>query len=232
MIGLVVAWAISDQRRRAPDAGWWPTFTAAFRRDALPTIVMLGIVPLVVYVASYTGRMPGAILALPWQTGSVWRGIWDHQQAMLDFHTTLGGDHPYQSPPWSWPLLRRPVAYWFSDEGGAYREILALGNPLVWWTGLVALVVLGVAWWRARWPLDGPEPVILAAAISTFLPWLVLSGDRSQTFLWYFLPTVPFLGLATRRPRRVGVATHGRTSRGGGVRHSSSWRASRSTFRC
>ena len=218
VIGLVVAWAISDQRRRAPDAGWWPTFTAAFRRDALPTIVMLGIVPLVVYVASYTGRMPGAILALPWQTGSVWRGIWDHQQAMLDFHTTLGGDHPYQSPPWSWPLLRRPVAYWFSDEGGAYREILALGNPLVWWTGLVALVVLGVAWWRARWPLDGPEPVILAAAISTFLPWLVLSGDRSQTFLWYFLPTVPFLGLAIgvlaawawqRTAGRVAVVAYG-----------------------
>jgi dolichyl-phosphate-mannose-protein mannosyltransferase len=151
---------------------------------------------LVVYLASYTGRMPGAILALPWQAGSVWRGIWDHQQAMLDFHTTLGGDHPYQSPPWSWPLLRRPVAYWFSDEGGAYREILALGNPLAWWPGLVALVALGVSWWRARWALFRPEPVILGAAVATYLPWLMLSGDRSQTFLWYFLPTVPFLGLA------------------------------------
>ena len=100
----------------------------------------------------------------------------------------------------------------------AYREILALGNPLVWWPGLVALVVLAVAWWRARWPLDGPEPVILAAAISTFLPWLVLSGDRSQTFLWYFLPTVPFLGLAIgvlaawawqRMAGRVAVVAYG-----------------------
>jgi dolichyl-phosphate-mannose--protein O-mannosyl transferase len=25
---------------------------------------------------------------------------------------------------------------------------------------------------------------------------MILSGDRSQTFLWYFLPTVPFLCLA------------------------------------
>ena len=196
VIGLVVAWSIADQRRRTPDAGWWPGFTAAFRRDALATVVMLGIVPLLVYVASYTGRMPGAILALPWQPGSVWRGIWDHQQAMLDFHTTLGGDHPYQSPPWSWPLLRRPVAYWFSDQDGSYREILALGNPLTWWPGLVALVALGVGWWRARWALHRPEPVILGAAVATYLPWLVLSGDRSQTFLWYFLPTVPFVVLA------------------------------------
>ncbi|HYI67601.1 MAG TPA: phospholipid carrier-dependent glycosyltransferase [Candidatus Limnocylindrales bacterium] len=196
VIVLVVAWAIADQRRRTPDAGRWRAFTIAFRREALPTVVMLGVVPLLVYVASYTGRMPGAILALPWQPGSVWRGIWDHQQAMLDFHTTLGGDHPYQSPPWSWALLRRPVAYWFSDQNGAYREILALGNPLTWWPGLVALVVLGIGWWRARWALHRPEPVILGAAVATYLPWLMLSGDRSQTFLWYFLPTVPFLGLA------------------------------------
>ena len=218
IIGLVIAWEIAEQRALTPHVGWWRTFTAAFRREALPTIALLGIVPLLVYLASYTGRMPGLVLAPPWEPGSVWRGIWDHQQAMLDFHTTLGGDHPYQSPPWSWPLLRRPVAYWFSDEGGTYREIMALGNPLTWWPGLVALVVLGVTWWRAAWPLHRPEPIILAAAVATYLPWLVLSGDRSQTFLWYFLPTVPFLALAVgflagmawqRTAGRVAVVAYG-----------------------
>ena len=218
VIGLVIAWAIAEQRRRVPGAGWWEAFTGAFRREALPTLVLLGLVPIVIYVASYTGRMPGVLVALPWQAGSVWRGIWDHQQAMLDFHTTLGGDHPYQSPPWSWPFLRRPVAYWFSDEGAAYREILALGNPLTWWPGLAALVVLAVTWWRARWAIRRPEPVIVAAAAATYLPWLILSGDRSQTFLWYFLPTVPFLGLAigylaarawTQLAGRVAVVAYG-----------------------
>jgi dolichyl-phosphate-mannose--protein O-mannosyl transferase len=168
----------------------------AFRREAVPTAILLGVVPLLVYVASYTGRMPGQLLALPWDSASVWNGIWTHQRAMLDFHTSLGGDHPYQSPPWSWPLLRRPVAYWFGDEGGAYREILALGNPVVWWPGLVALAAMVVTWARRGWDWLRPEPVILGAAAATFLPWLILSGDRSQTFLWYFLPTVPFLALA------------------------------------
>ena len=197
VIGLVIAWEIVEQRRRTPDAGGWGSFGAAFRREALPTILLLGVVPLLVYVASYTGRMPGALIALPWEVGSVWRGIWDHQQAMLDFHTTLGGDHPYQSPPWSWPLLRRPVAYWFAeDERGMYREILALGNPLAWWPGLVALAAMAVTWWRSRWALHRPEPVLLVAAVATYVPWLILSGDRSQTFLWYFLPTVPFLAVA------------------------------------
>jgi dolichyl-phosphate-mannose--protein O-mannosyl transferase len=196
VIGLVVAWEIAEQRRRWPDAGWRQAIVGAFRREAIPTFVLLGIVPLAVYVASYAGRMPGALLALPWQEGSVWRGIWDHQGAMLEFHRTLGGDHPYQSPPWSWPLLRRPVAYWFGEDGGAYREIMALGNPLAWWPGLTALATLLVTWWRTGWAALRPEPVILSAAASTYVPWLILSGDRAQTFLWYFLPTVPFLCLA------------------------------------
>jgi dolichyl-phosphate-mannose--protein O-mannosyl transferase len=195
IIGVVVAWEIAEQRRREPGSGWRATILGAVRREAGPTFVLLGIVPLIVYIAGYTGRMPGELLALPWDRASVWRGIWEHQRAMLDFHTTLAGDHPYQSPQWSWPLLRRPVAYWFAEDGGSYREILALGNPALWWPGLVALGGLAFTWWKAGWALRRPEPVILSAAVSTFAPWLILSGDRGQTFLWYFLPTVPFLCL-------------------------------------
>lgn len=196
IIGLVAIWAILERRRAEPEAGWARWIGAAVRREALPTVVLLGVVPALVYVASYAGRMPGELLAAPWDPASVWNGIWQHQRAMLDFHTELGGDHPYQSPPWAWPLLQRPVAYWFSDEGGAYREILALGNPVTWWAGLLALAGLVATWARAGWGWLRPEPVILGAAGATFLPWLILSGDRSQTFLWYFLPTVPFLCLA------------------------------------
>jgi dolichyl-phosphate-mannose--protein O-mannosyl transferase len=196
VIGLVVAFEIAERRRAEPEAGWGAWIGGAFRREALPTIVLLGLVPLLVYVASYTGRMPGEILALPWVEGSVWRGIWEHQRAMLDFHTALSGDHPYQSPPWSWPLIKRPVAYWFADESGVYREILAMGNPVAWWAGIVALIGLVASWWRSGWGILRAEPVILAAAVSTYVPWLVLSGDRSQTFIWYLLPTIPFLCLA------------------------------------
>ena len=196
IIGLVIAWEIAESRRSDPEAGWGSWIGRAFRREALPTLLLLGLVPVVVYVASYAGRMPGTVLALPWESGSVWRGIWEHQRAMLDFHTALSGDHPYQSPPWSWPLLKRPVAYWFSDEDGMYRHILAFGNPLIWWAGLVALGGLVVTWWRSSWGLLRPEPVILASALATYVPWLLLSGDRSQTFIWYLLPTVPFLCLA------------------------------------
>lgn len=218
IICLVIAWEIAERRRLHPDGGWSHWVSEAVRREAAPTFVLLGLVPLLVYVASYTGRMPGELLALPWDPASVWRGIWEHQRAMLEFHTELGGNHPYQSPPWAWPLLKRPVAYWFADEGGTYREILALGNPAVWWPGLLALAGLVATWWRAGWGLARPEPVILGGALATFVPWLILSGDRSQTFIWYFLPTVPFLCLALacfaawaweRMAGRVAVVAYG-----------------------
>jgi dolichyl-phosphate-mannose--protein O-mannosyl transferase len=219
IIGLVIAWEIAAARRAAPEAGWASWVGDAFRREALPTLLLLGVVPVLVYAASYTGRMPGELLAWPWDPASVWRGIWEHQRAMLDFHTALGGEHPYQSPPWSWPLLKRPVAYWFSDEGGTYRHILAFGNPLIWWPGLIALVGLVITWWRSGWGVRGrPEPVIVAAALATYVPWLILSGDRAQTFIWYLLPTVPFLCLAlgcfvgwawSRTTWRVAAAAYG-----------------------
>jgi dolichyl-phosphate-mannose-protein mannosyltransferase len=196
VIGLVVIWAVLDRRGAEPGGGWGRWIMSAVRREGLAVVVALGLVPVLVYMASYTGRMPGELLAAPWDPASVWNGIWQHQQAMLDFHTQLGGDHPYQSPPWAWPLLQRPVAYWFGDDGGTYREILAMGSPLAWWPGLLALAGLLVTWARSGWGWLRPEPVILGAAGATFLPWLVLSGDRSQTFLWYFLPTLPFLYVA------------------------------------
>ena len=38
-----------------------------------------------------------------------------------------------------------------------------------------------------------PEAILLVAALATYLPWLILSGSRSQVFIWYLLPTIPFL---------------------------------------
>jgi dolichyl-phosphate-mannose-protein mannosyltransferase len=196
VIPLVMSWEIAarrwseqdGQQRSLSRAAW-----LALRQEGVRTLVLLGVVPLAVYLAAYIGRMPGEVIGLPWQEGTFWRGVWDHQQAMLTFHTTLEGSHPYESPPWSWLLLKRPVAYFFDASDGTYREILAIGSPLAWGLGALGLVALTVAWARRGWRLRGPEAVVILAALATFLPWLVLQGSRSQVFLWYLLPTVPFM---------------------------------------
>ena len=70
---------------------------------------------------------------------------------------------------------------------------LALGSPLAWGLAFVSLLVLLVLWARTGWRVRGPAAPIVVAAIATYLPWLALQGDRSQVFLWYILPTIPFL---------------------------------------
>jgi dolichyl-phosphate-mannose-protein mannosyltransferase len=198
IIPLVIAWEIAARRRDpegpdAPPIAWGVALRRTLAEEGAPTLVLLVLVPVLVYLAAYIGRMPGEVLALPWQEGTFWRGIWEHQWAMLRFHTSLQGNHPYESPPWSWLFLKRPVAYFFSVEDGAYREILAIGNPLAWWAGLIALAGGAVAWARSGWSLRRPEPVLIVAVLATWAPWLVLSGTRTQVFLWYILPTIPFL---------------------------------------
>ena len=195
VIGLTAAWEIAARRSAGSDApprSWSRATWLAIREELPRSVVLLGLVPVAVYLAAYIGRMPGELIGLPWQEGTVWRGIWDHQQAMLTFHTTLEGSHPYESPPWSWLLLKRPVAYYF-NAGDGYREILAIGNPLTWAAGVAGLVVLAVLWARGGWRVGGPAAVVIVASIATYLPWLALQGDRSQVFLWYILPTIPFL---------------------------------------
>jgi dolichyl-phosphate-mannose-protein mannosyltransferase len=193
LVVLLVAWEVAASASRRAETGGRSALGDAFRREVIPSLVLFGLVPVIVYLASYIGRVDGDLVALPWRQGSAWRAILEHQLAMLRFHIGLAGDHPYESAPWSWILLKRPVAYSFAMSSGTYREVLAIGNPLTWWPGAVALGAVGVRWARSGASVARPELVILAAALSTYLPWLVLSASRSQVFIWYLLPTITFL---------------------------------------
>lgn len=199
VIGLVVAWEILARRREASGAlvGWGQAFGRAFRAEGLRTVVLLGVVPLLIYLVNYVGVADGTVLTLPWREGSWWRDVAEHQVAMARFHAGLEGHHPYESPAWSWFLLKRPVAFFF-EGGGAYRHILALGSPVAWWPALAVFGWLVVSWVRGSRGL-GPA-VVLVGGLSAYLPWLLLGFARSQIFVWYVLPALPFIYIA------VGVA--------------------------
>jgi len=168
----------------------------ALRQEGPSILVGLLILPVLVYVVSYAGRLDGGLLAWPWSEGSWVRAFVDRQAFMVDFHVGLEADHPYASPAWSWLLLKRPVLFYFGETGGGgYQEILATGNPLVWWTSLPALVYLALPWSRHRSIRGSPE-VILGGFVAALAPWLVLGGGRQATFLYLVLPAVPFMCLA------------------------------------
>jgi dolichyl-phosphate-mannose-protein mannosyltransferase len=94
---------------------------------------------------------------------------------------------PENSPPLSWPLLLHPLRYLRDAAGG--RELVLVGNPVLWWGFLATLPVLLVRVARGRrWS----EVVAAGGFVLLYRPWLAI--PRTQ-FLFYMLPAVPFMAL-------------------------------------
>lgn len=224
VILLTVAWAIGARR----NDGRGRAVRRAARDEGASIFLWLVVLPILVYVGTYAGRLEGSILAAPWADGSFWRAVWDQQFAMLSFHTEgiAGTVHPYQSPAWSWLLLKRPVSYYFeTNASGHYMEVMAIGSPLVWWTAILALAYTAYRWVRAP-GLGNPAGVIIGGFLITYFPWVVLPAlaylpgldlqtDRAAVFLFYLLPAVPFMYLALALvASRIASYTEGRVAIG------------------
>jgi dolichyl-phosphate-mannose--protein O-mannosyl transferase len=151
---------------------------------------------------SYVGQEPGSWWAEAW---NALRSLWHFHVMAYDFHT---GDylaeqtHPYQSHPLGWLVLERPVGVDAQNDlpaatcgaaadSSCMREVLVLGNPAVWWAGVLALVASLVTWVRTRrWTWSVPVLGLLAS----WVPWF-LSTDR-PIFLFYAVAILPFTIIA------------------------------------
>ncbi|HET6212657.1 MAG TPA: phospholipid carrier-dependent glycosyltransferase [Micromonosporaceae bacterium] len=143
------------------------------------------------WIASQGGTEPPVIGAM--------LNLWHYHAEALNFHDHLQSPHPYQSWPWQWLLLGRPVAFYWTSNGpcGASScagEVLLLGTPVLWWSFIVVLPLLiwfGIA--RRDWRMP-PIALGIAAGI---LPWIPYAFDKRTMFYFYVLPAEPFLILAT-----------------------------------
>ncbi|MGH2755678.1 MAG: phospholipid carrier-dependent glycosyltransferase [Actinomycetota bacterium] len=205
IVVLTIVWEVSSRRRADIDKPGRRTLKV----EGASVALFLFLVPLLVYTSTYIGRIHDEPIYdfvkeedCAWKDGN-WTYNFFHQQlCMLGFHRTLEATHSYQSPAWSWPLIKRPVSYFFCSgescnpnaSNGEYQEIFATGSPFVWWTSLIAMASLAVAWALKR-DFRQPEGLILAGFAFTYLPWLIPTG-RSAVFIFYLLPTVPFMCLA------------------------------------
>ncbi|KAJ2704659.1 hypothetical protein FB645_003091 [Coemansia sp. IMI 203386] len=70
----------------------------------------------------------------------LWGKIAEYNRLMADSNGSLTGDHPFAARPQHWPWLRRGTAYW----GGRGRVIYQLGNPLIWWGSLAAVLLFAL----------------------------------------------------------------------------------------
>jgi dolichyl-phosphate-mannose--protein O-mannosyl transferase len=165
-------------------------------------------VVLVVYVASWTGWF---VTDTGWNRhwlanqghdeppvlGAL-RNLWQYHSEAYAFHTGLSEKHTYQSWPWQWLLLGRPVAFYWSGDGpcGADQcaaEVLLLGTPVLWWSFLPALAALA---WFGIARRDWRAGAIGLGAATGILPWFWYQLDSRTMYYFYALPAEPFLILA------------------------------------
>jgi dolichyl-phosphate-mannose--protein O-mannosyl transferase len=116
---------------------------------------------------SYLGIIPAVVYSLIWiphlQLDQRYGFIEVHKQ-ILQFHLQLGGNspsvHPYCAAWYKWPLLTRPMAYYYQTAQSIYDplpvfgpplpdgtgkiiyDVHAMGNPFLWWFGLAAMIFL------------------------------------------------------------------------------------------
>jgi dolichyl-phosphate-mannose--protein O-mannosyl transferase len=215
---LLVAWEVGARRSAGVRRPWRDTFV-----DETGGVLASALIVPVVYLATWIGWFAtdhgyhrndpinvSGESGLAWLYGSVRNLIAYHVQA-VSFHSGLDAEHVYQSAPWSWLLLGRPIAFHWATDGSCGADscasaVLLLGTPLLWWSFLPALAALVWLWIARR---DWRAAAILLTAAAGIVPWFFF--DSRVMFYFYALPSEPFLVLAVvyvlgavMTPRRPG----------------------------
>ena len=108
------------------------------------------------------------------------------QAEMYARQTQVLPPHTYESSWWSWPVIGRPIWYFYEVAEGAQRGIFLLGNPAVMWGGLVAVAACALGWLRTREMRLG-----FAAAlwIGGFAVWAIIPKSLGF-YYYYYLPAI------------------------------------------
>ena len=139
-------------------------------------LMVLGLVGAGVYFATfapvffYADDPMTLVRLIPYQAT-----IYAEQTQVLPAHT-------YQSGWWTWPLLLRPIWYFFEVADGAQRGILMLGNPAIMWGGLVAVAACALGWWRAA---DHRLGAVALLWIGSIAMWAIIPNSLGFYYYYY-----------------------------------------------
>ncbi|MGQ9473517.1 MAG: phospholipid carrier-dependent glycosyltransferase [Candidatus Caldatribacteriaceae bacterium] len=151
-------------------------------RKLFPFCVMAFIlIPIILYSLSYV-----PYILVP---GHGFWDIWRYQIRMYRYHKNLEATHPFATPWWQWPAMIRPI-WLYQGKGlpvGKISSIVSLGNPAIWWLGVLLLLAL---LFFSDLRTISSLPFILSGFFSQYLPWIFVPRI---TFIYHYYGCVPFL---------------------------------------
>jgi len=170
-------------------------------KPLLTKFAQFGLLPILVYLATWFGWF---LSDRGWDRQSSSNPLiaWlNYHTEMLNFHTGLTESHPYEANPWSWLIMGRPTSFFYdspSDCGSksCAREVLALGTPILWWIGTIAIAVVIGFWIKSlvHRSVDSTANIVVVGVVAGYLPWFAMQ-ERTM-FSFYSIIIQPFMILA------------------------------------
>jgi len=170
-------------------------------KPTLKKIIQYGLLPVTVYTTTWTGWF---LSTRGWDrqwSSNVIASWWHYHVEILGFHTGLTEKHSYQANPWSWMIMGRPTSFFYDSPKACgvkdcAQEVLAIGTPILWWLGTLAIVVT-LGFWLRSLVLKKSDPalnLIFLGISAGYLPWFFF--QKRTVFTFYAIIIEPFMLLA------------------------------------
>lgn len=167
------------------------------KRALRPQNLLFVLIPVLIYLSSY-GQF--------WLQGHSLKEFVDLNKQIWQYQNRHDLSHPYGTTSifcvpkgidgprtfCPWALDARPVYFSFEQYGEKAGYIYALGNPLVYWLGLGAVIYLLGNFWMTK--KKSAVALVLAGYFIFWVPWIF---SPRILFMYHFLPSIPFLAIAT-----------------------------------
>ncbi|TCC36663.1 phospholipid carrier-dependent glycosyltransferase [Kribbella capetownensis] len=212
---LVFAWDYGARRA----LGVRLAFLKSVLVDGIPAFISIVLVAGVTYLATWTGWLlhdnaydhdyasknpaTGVMKVVP----DDFRSLLHYHQEVLAFHTgdyIKNATHPYASNPAGWPIIARPIGFDAVNDikpgtpgcnppagQNCLSVISALGTPILWWGGALALIAALVLWIGSR---DWRFGIPIVGYVTCWVPWFAF--DDRPIFFFYAVTMIPFTVMA------------------------------------
>ena len=106
---------------------------------------------------------------------------------MYDYHANLVATHPFTSKWYEWPIMYKPVwLYSGSSINGMRETIVDIGNPLIWWVGIIGFIYLVISAIKK----NDLSRFILIFILSSIIPYIFVGRIM---FIYHYFITLPFI---------------------------------------
>ncbi len=134
-----------------------------------------------------------------------------HQMLSFHFENTEDKAHPYSSSWYTWPLMIRPIAYYFNSETfegsdglsiEIFQDVHLLPNPALNFFALLAVIFITFKWFQVisrsihSKKIDESLFVITLICFGFYLNFLPWAFANRSTFIYHFQPSAFFAFMA------------------------------------